>query len=483
MGWYGGQEGAARLRWHDQSRAAYGRFLGSVPDAKRTSFCDRVVDNRDRAASSMLVRNPMSQADLVAEVLAAAPAADDGGGWTVAVAASEDLLDLSPLNDVAGRITGLFLYGCGALDRASLAAFFSRLTNLESLTLVSCSPRDVYREDGLFLKTIFAGAMLPKLRVLETDAATDDTLAEMGTAPDLAALTFSYPSAEVTNDGLQRLVDAGGARELRMVAAGTLQKHLSKNLTKKYVAATLPQLRTLGEGRAMERLSHMAKGAKKKSDAERLREKYAADFPEDSRPFAVIPPARMTGGQLETALQRRGVTPPKFCKGYAEVLRALFLDGTVKWTHGEEQALQNREELRHLQEQLRKLREKAAAADGTVAKFVEGKLGRNKDKLYPLLCASAIGSALRETDVRVPRDCSKRRDDLAQVLHNSRYQGGGRVEDQLAHHRQVAAARHAPVAEMEGEIQRLRQQMALREFGSHAQGATAGSKRNIQLVS
>ena len=26
MGWYGGQEGAARTRWHDQSRASYNRF-------------------------------------------------------------------------------------------------------------------------------------------------------------------------------------------------------------------------------------------------------------------------------------------------------------------------------------------------------------------------------------------------------------------------------------------------------------------------
>ena len=111
MGWYGGQDGAARLRWHDQSRAAYNRFRGSVSGAKLTSFYDRVEDNRDRDTSNMLVRNAMSQEDLVKAVLLEAEQVDDGGsGWAVAIAASEDLKDLSLLNDVAGRITGLFLY-------------------------------------------------------------------------------------------------------------------------------------------------------------------------------------------------------------------------------------------------------------------------------------------------------------------------------------------------------------------------------------
>jgi len=43
MGWYGGQEGAARTRWHDQSRASYNRFLGTVKNAKLTSFKNKVI--------------------------------------------------------------------------------------------------------------------------------------------------------------------------------------------------------------------------------------------------------------------------------------------------------------------------------------------------------------------------------------------------------------------------------------------------------
>jgi len=83
MGWYGGQEGAARTRWNDQSRAAYNRFRGSVRKTKLTSFFDQVEDNHDREISTMIVRNPMGQDDLVNAVLEAAPTAvssvDDNG--------------------------------------------------------------------------------------------------------------------------------------------------------------------------------------------------------------------------------------------------------------------------------------------------------------------------------------------------------------------------------------------------------------------
>ena len=44
MGWYGGQEGAKRSRWYDQSRAAYSRFLDTRrKNAKLTSFKNKVV--------------------------------------------------------------------------------------------------------------------------------------------------------------------------------------------------------------------------------------------------------------------------------------------------------------------------------------------------------------------------------------------------------------------------------------------------------
>ena len=480
MGWYGGQDGAARLRWHDQSRAAYNRFRGSVSGAKLTSFYDRVEDNRDRDTSNMLVRNAMSQEDLVKAVLLEAEQVDDGGsGWAVAIAASEDLKDLSLLNDVAGRITGLFLYGCHKLDRTKMEAFFSKLVNLESLTLDSCSPLDMYREDGIFLKTVFSGGMLPKLKFIETDAATDDAIAEMSTCPDIVKITFVYPSLNVTNEGIQRLVDAGGGKELMNVSAGTLKKHLSKSLTMKYVAATLPKLVNLPEHQAHQYLSHMAKGAKKKSAVERLQAKHYA---EDSKPFAVVPPERMTYEQLAIALKRRGV-PHKGARKYTEELRSMFVGGQVKWTYDQELDFQNVAKLQHLGEQLEKLRKQAASAGGVVVKLSSGSLGRNASKLYPLFGAYEIESALRETKVRIPYDASKRRDERAQLLHNSGYQGGGDIVNQLVHYRKVSAERDEKVAEKKGEIQMLRQEMELKDLAGGSQEAITGSKRNFQKMS
>ncbi|KAL7546079.1 hypothetical protein ACHAWF_016032 [Thalassiosira exigua] len=476
MGWYGGQEGAMRLRWHDQSRAAYRRFCGSVRNSKLTSFYDRVVDNRDRTVSNMLVRNPMSDEDLVEAILEAAPGSSaDGGsdGWAVAIAASESLIDLTLLDGVAARITGLFLYGCHNCDRVKMQAFFSKLVNLQSLTLVNCTPLNVYREDGILLKTAFSEGKFPKLAFLETDAATDDAIAEMSTCPNISRIAFSYPSAAITNEGIQRLVDAGGAKELTNISAGTLKKHLSKTLTMKYVAATLPKLVNLPQHKAFEHLSHMAQGAKKKSALERLQAKHAA---EDSKPFAVIPPERMTYDQLQTALKRRGGTF-KGGKKIMEELRAMFLDGRVVWTHEQELAFQNRAKLQHMQDELEKLRKRAAWADGDVSKL----LGSKSSKLYPTLNAYDIEQALRDTNVHIPRDASRRRDERAQLLHDSGYQGGGSVEEQLVHYREVSVEKHEKVTEKEEEIKLLRRQMALKDVG--VTSANAGSKRSFQLMS
>jgi len=374
----------------------------------------------------------------------------------VAIASAENLTNLSLLNDVAGRITGLFLYGCQMLDRSKMEIFFSKLVNLESLTLVYCSPIDMYREDGIFLKTIFSGGMISKLKFVETDAITDDAIAEMSTCPDLSNITFTYPSVNITNDGIQRLVDAGGGKELQNVSAGTMKKHLSKSLTMKYIAATLPKLANVPEYQAHQHLSHMVKGTKKKSAYERLLEKHAA---EDSKPFAVVPPERMNYSQLDEALKRRGVTRKGGKRKNTEDLRSMFVIGEVKWTYEEELDFQNRDKLKHLQEQLERLRSYAASADGDVKKLSSGNIGRYVSKLYPLLCASNIESALRETDVSIPRDASRRRDERAQLLHNSGYQGGGGIGNQLGHYKKVSTERYEEVAEKESEIQTLCQQM------------------------
>ena len=136
--------------------------------------------------------------------------------------------------------------------------------------------------------------------------------------------------------------------------------------------------------------------------------------------------------------------------------------------------------LQHLGEQLEKLRKQAASAGGVVVKLSSGSLGRNASKLYPLFGAYEIESALLETKVHISRDASKRRDERAQLLHNSGYQGGGDIVNQLVHYRKVSAERDEKVAEKKGEIQMLRQEMELKDLAGGSQEAITGSKRNFK---
>jgi len=51
----------------------------------------------------MLIRNPMTEKELVKDIIDGAPDKNDNSGWAVAILASEDLSDLSLLNDVAEK--------------------------------------------------------------------------------------------------------------------------------------------------------------------------------------------------------------------------------------------------------------------------------------------------------------------------------------------------------------------------------------------
>ena len=51
----------------------------------------------------MLIRNPMTEKELVKDIIDGAPKDKNGSGWSVAILASEDLSDLSLLNDVAEK--------------------------------------------------------------------------------------------------------------------------------------------------------------------------------------------------------------------------------------------------------------------------------------------------------------------------------------------------------------------------------------------
>jgi len=299
---------------------------------------------------------------------------------------------------------------------------------------------NVYREDGLFLKEVFAGGMLPKLKHLETDAATDDGIAEMKSCPNLSKITFSYPSVDITNDGIQRLVDGGGGKELMSISSGTLTKHLSKTLTIKYVAVTLPKLINIPHYKLHEYLTHMAQGSKKKSAFEYLLAKHAA---EDSKPYAVIPPERMKYGQMEEALKRRGWKKSGGRKTADELRVLLTNEGQFKWTHEREVDIQNGLKLKDLQKELEWLSGKVSSVNGKVQKL--SSMG-SESKLYPLLDSYDIKSALRNTNVNIPKGSSQRRDVIALLLHNSGYQGGGDVNSQLEHYRKVAATEYEKVA-------------------------------------
>jgi len=315
--------------------------------------------------------------------------------------------------------------------------------------MVNCSPMNVYREDGLFLKEVFAGGMLPKLKHLETDAATDDGIAEMKSCPNLSKITFSYPSVDITNDGIQRLVDGGGGKELMSISSGTLTKHLSKTLTIKYVAVTLPKLINIPHYKLHEYLTHMAQGSKKKSAFEYLLAKHAA---EDSKPYAVIPPERMKYSQMEDALKRRGWKKSGGRKTADELRVLLINEGQFKWTHEREVDIQNGLKLKDLQKELEWLSGKASSVNGKVQKL--SSMG-SASKLYPLLDSYDIKSALRNTNVNIPKGSSQRRDVIALLLHNSGYQGGGDANSQLVHYRKVAATEYEKVATKQAEIQAL----------------------------
>lgn len=467
MPWYCGQDGAARLRWRDKSSAALSRFRRSLPpNTKLTNLVSNVVDNSSPEVSKLIIYNPTEQDDLIASIRKEAPPAGDedaeGSGWAVAIAASDKLKQISLLNDVADKITGLFIYCVREVPAEDWIDFFSKLTNLESLTIVDFT--DICKaKDYSILKTAFERGYLPKLKFLETSNANDDMIASMTTSPIITEIVFTAPHAGITNEGFQRLVDAGGAKELMKISAGTLKKHLSKTLTSKYMASTLPKLSGMGEYMALTHFTGMAQGNKKKSAHERMMAKYAEH---DNKPFAIIPPERMKYGQLEVSLRHRGKSL-KGVKGASggrpktEDLRRILVE-EVGWSVESERDIQNRLKLEKLQKDLETLRTRAAYADKDV-KSLLSKKHVGTDKLYPLLGQYEIQSALRDNDVPYYTKTCKRRDDQALVLHKSGYQGGGNYEAQLKHHRSVSAEKNEDVQKKLGEIEALRREIALRE--------------------
>ena len=71
MGWYGGQDGARRLRARTSIGSAYNNFRSSLsPTVIFNDYTgnDKIIDNRKFDTIKLLLYNPMSQEELVKDV-------------------------------------------------------------------------------------------------------------------------------------------------------------------------------------------------------------------------------------------------------------------------------------------------------------------------------------------------------------------------------------------------------------------------------
>lgn len=202
---YGGQNGARRLRSRNSVSDAYRRFRLSLGSTAVKNFTD-LEDNNDFRTNPFLCYNPSRPADMIASI-------NEGDSDAFAVAYSPYLKDLTPISDtICENLKGIFLFGTIKVSAENLLTFIRRTPNLESVTMASA---DDYDAD--FLQQLFKEGLLPNLKFLEVSHAHDDVIAAMVTAPILQEIVFRWPDPAVTDVGFKRLVDAGGAMELKRI--------------------------------------------------------------------------------------------------------------------------------------------------------------------------------------------------------------------------------------------------------------------------
>jgi hypothetical protein len=212
MGWYGGQNGTRRLQCEKQVMDAYARFETSLSDhaaVEKKSFMDKLQANGNfDDGVPLLLHNGMAQSELVDKINRTE---SETSSIAIAIACSCSLKDLEGISDsVCLRLVGLLLTVTINLNTQAMIKFLKRCPNLLSLTVTG-----IDNCNEAFLKQVFQEKLLSKLETLEVSLANDDAIEAMSSAPNLKQITFQYPDdRNVTNDGFDRLVIAGGGKHL-----------------------------------------------------------------------------------------------------------------------------------------------------------------------------------------------------------------------------------------------------------------------------
>jgi hypothetical protein len=340
MGWYGGQEGAKRLRYREATSAAVRRWRSALPRSVQQSQSEHSIiefelqDNADFDKVQSLVYNPLSQDEIVTKMNNTQVAAtnekdeDSGGGLAVSIISSWYLKDLSGVTDaVCERLKGLVLYGNPNLPKEAIKDFLARCPVIECLVLANDVPAP-------YVATIFQQCALQQLRFLEVSDANDHAVAAMKTAPHLQQLIVRSYGPGLTNEGFGRLIEQGGGHELAAVTCNIVKssRPLCKTVSKNYLMARLPVF-LAGKGKD-KCLIHMVVGKKVKplpqadQDAAAAKAKLlTSDAAEKATLLAataatpvaavaaaavaveaMVPVEVMTYTQLEAALKHRGVS-------------------------------------------------------------------------------------------------------------------------------------------------------------------------------
>lgn len=195
----------------DESHYRFRRSLS--PNVKIIDFTKHLENNYNTSINDLLLHNPMSQSEMVNKINTFRITEEQCFDLSISIAYSWRLKLLDDISDkVCKSLKGLFLFATVKLKSDSLLKFIARCENISSLT-VACMDE----MDPAFLTNVFSRHLLPKLEFLEVTYASDDTIAAMVSSPKLRMIVFRLPDKDITNAGFQRLVQAGGAKNLMAI--------------------------------------------------------------------------------------------------------------------------------------------------------------------------------------------------------------------------------------------------------------------------
>ena len=206
------------MQCEKQVMDANARFATSLPDhaaVEKKSFVDKLqANNNFDEGVPLLLHNGMPQSELVKEINRTESECEfetSSVAIAIAIACACSLKDLEGVSDsVCLRLVELLLTITINLNAQDMIKFLKRCPNLVSLTVT-----DIDNCDETFLKQVFQEKLLPKLETLKVSLANDDAIEVMSSAPNLKRITFQSPDdRNVTNDGFDRLVMAGGGKNL-----------------------------------------------------------------------------------------------------------------------------------------------------------------------------------------------------------------------------------------------------------------------------